>query len=339
MRALALTSGEPAGIGCDIALAAWMLRRERNLPAFYLIADPDHVAARAQQIGIAVPLETTTPEQAFARFETALPVVPLQERATAAPGSPDATSADVSIASIRRAVRDVVDGRASAIVTNPIAKAVLYRAGFTDPGHTEYLARLANDMMGVVATPVMMLWCRDLAVVPVTIHVPLRAVPGLLTADMIVETGQIVARDLTHRFGIRTPRLAIAGLNPHAGEDGLIGDEEIRIIRPAVDRLAELGIDVRGPLPADTLFHAAARRSYDTALCMYHDQALVAIKTLAFDEAVNVTLGLPFVRTSPDHGTAFDIAGTGRANPESLMASLKLAARLAAHEPASLSAA
>jgi 4-hydroxythreonine-4-phosphate dehydrogenase len=339
MRALALTIGEPAGIGCDIALAAWTMRRERSLPAFYLIADPHHVAARAQQIGVAVPLETVTPEQAAARFDTVLPIVPLQERATATAGRPDGTSAGISLASIQRGVRDVVDGRASAIVTNPVAKAVLYRAGFSDPGHTEYLARLAKDMMGVDAIPVMMLWCEELAVVPVTIHVPLRDVPGLLTADMIVDTARIVAHDLTHRFGIRNPRLAIAGLNPHAGEDGLIGDEEVRIIRPAIDRLAELGIDVRGPLPADTLFHAAARRSYDAALCMYHDQALVAIKTLAFDEAVNVTLGLPFVRTSPDHGTAFDIAGTGRANPESLIAALTLAARLAAHQSASLSAA
>lgn len=339
MPALALTIGEPAGIGCDIALMAWSMRRERDLPAFYLIADPDHVAARADQIGLRIATETVTPEQAHIRFETALPIVPLAERATAAPGCPDQTSAPVSLASIRRAVRDVVDGRASAIVTNPIAKAVLYRAGFTDPGHTEYLARLAHEMIGVAATPVMMLWCPDLAVVPVTIHVPLRAVPGLLTADLIVETGKIVAHDLKTRFGIPAPRLAITGLNPHAGEDGLLGDEEIHVIRPAIERLAGLGLAVRGPLPADTLFHAAARRTYDAALCMYHDQALVAIKTLAFEDAVNVTLGLPFVRTSPDHGTAFDIAGTGRASPESLIASLKLAARLAANETASRSAA
>jgi len=339
MRALALTIGEPAGIGCDIALAAWSMRRERDVPAFYLIADPDHVAARAQQIGIAVPLANVSPEDAGATFETALPVVPIEERATAAPGHPDGSSAAVSIASIRRAVRDVVERRASAIVTNPIAKAVLYRAGFSDPGHTEYLARLAQEMMGVTAVPVMMLWSEQLAVVPVTIHVPLRTVPELLTADLIVETGRIVARDLMQRFGIRAPRLAIAGLNPHAGEDGLLGDEELTIIQPAIERLRDLGIDARGPLPADTLFHAAARTRYDAALCMYHDQALVAIKTLAFDEAVNVTLGLPFIRTSPDHGTAFDIAGTGRANPESLIASLKLAARLAAHEQTTLSAA
>jgi 4-hydroxythreonine-4-phosphate dehydrogenase len=339
MRALALTIGEPAGIGCDIALAAWQARREHDLPPFYLVADPHHVAMRARDIGISVPIETVSAEEASARFGSALPVVALDERATARPGHPDASSAAISLASIRRAVRDVIEGRAAAIVTNPIAKSVLYRAGFTDPGHTEYLARLAREMMGVTATPVMMLWSEDLAVVPVTIHVPLRAVPALLTADLIVETGRIVARDLTQRFGIRAPRLAVAGLNPHAGEDGLLGDEELRMIRPAIDRLVAQGIAARGPLPADTLFHSAARKTYDAALCMYHDQALVAIKTLAFDDAVNVTLGLPFVRTSPDHGTAFDIAGTGRANPASLIASLKLAARLAAREPVSLSAA
>jgi 4-hydroxythreonine-4-phosphate dehydrogenase len=339
MRALALTIGEPAGIGCDIALAAWTMRRERDIPPFYLVADPGHVAARAKGIGIDVPLAAATPEDAAAQFDAALPVVAIAERATAAPGRPDDSSAAVSLASIRRAVRDVIEGRASAIVTNPIAKAVLYRAGFSDPGHTEYLARLAKEILGVTATPVMMLWSQDLAVVPVTIHVPLRTVPDLLTSELIVDTARIVARDLVRRFGIKTPRLAIAGLNPHAGEDGLLGDEEIRVIRPAIAQLTELGIAARGPLPADTLFHAGARSTYDAALCMYHDQALVAIKTLAFEEAVNVTLGLPFIRTSPDHGTAFDIAGTGTANPESLIASLKLAARLAAHERASLSAA
>lgn len=339
MRALALTIGEPAGIGCDIALAAWHRRHECDLPAFYLIADPRHVAARDAAIGTGVPIETVAPEEAFARFDRALPVVALDETATAQPGRPDGSSAAVSLASIRRAVRDVVQGRASALVTNPIAKAVLYRAGFTDPGHTEYLARLAKEMLGVTAMPVMMLWSEQLAVVPVTIHVPLRAVPDLLTTELIVETGAIVARDLKQRFGLATPRLAVSGLNPHAGEDGLLGDEDIRIVKPAIERLVGLGIAARGPLPADTMFHAAARQTYDAALCMYHDQALVAIKTLAFDDAVNVTLGLPFVRTSPDHGTAFDIAGTGRANPASLIASLKLAARLAAREPATLSAA
>ncbi len=336
---LALTIGEPSGIGCDIALMAWQRRRELDLPAFYLIADPDHVAARARLIGIPVRVASVEPEQAHASFAQALPVVALAERATAAPGRPDPSSAAVALASIRRAVRDTLEGRASAVVTNPIAKAVLYRAGFADPGHTEFLARLAQELAGVTATPVMMLWCPELAVVPVTIHVPLREVPGLLTEDLIVETGRIAAQDLANRFGRRNPRLAVTGLNPHAGEEGLLGDEELRIIRPAIERLQGLGIAARGPLPADTLFHAAARQTYDAALCMYHDQALVAIKTLAFDEAVNVTLGLPFVRTSPDHGTAFDIAGTGRANPASLIASLRLAATLATRERAAQPAA
>ncbi|MET0277448.1 MAG: 4-hydroxythreonine-4-phosphate dehydrogenase PdxA [Pseudorhodoplanes sp.] len=337
--ALALTIGEPAGIGCDIALMAWQRRRELGLPAFYLIADPRHVAGRARRLGIDVTITEVVPEQAGAVFSTALPVATLEERATAEPGHPDESSAAVALASIRRAVRDTIDGRASAVVTNPIAKAVLYRAGFADPGHTEYLARLAHEMAGVTAQPVMMLWCPELAVVPVTIHVPLREVPDLLTEDLIVRTGRIAAHDLTSRFGLRSPRLAVTGLNPHAGEDGLLGDEEIRIVRPAIERLQALGIAARGPLPADTLFHAAARKTYDAALCMYHDQALVAIKTLAFDTAVNVTLGLPFVRTSPDHGTAFDIAGTGSANPDSLIASLRLAAQLATRELAAKPAA
>ena len=326
---LALTIGEPAGIGCDITLSAWLRRSEAGLSPFYVIADPEHLAARAQQLALSVPIKVVTPEQASAAFHTTLPVVALDERATAKPGLPDESSADVAIASIKRAVRDVVERRASAIVTNPISKVVLYRKGFTDPGHTEYLARLAKDMLGVDAMPVMMLWCKTLAVVPVTIHVPLIAVRPLLTADLIVRTGRIVAHDLTERFGIRVPRLAVTGLNPHAGEDGTIGDEEATIIRPAIEQLGALGIAVRGPLPADTLFHPAARRDYDAALCMYHDQALIPIKTIAFDDAVNVTLGLPFIRTSPDHGTAFDIAGTGGANPSSLIASLRLAARMA----------
>jgi 4-hydroxythreonine-4-phosphate dehydrogenase len=213
--------------------------------------------------------------------------------------------------------------------TSPIAKNVLYRSGFAEPGHTEYLARLATESSGVVARPVMMLWSPELAVVPVTIHLPLKEVVPTLTTDLVVETGRIVARDLSRRFGIARPRLAIAGLNPHAGEQGALGDEDLSVVRPAVERLKAEGIDARGPLPADSLFHQAARASYDVVVAMYHDQALIPIKTLAFDHAVNVTLGLPFVRTSPDHGTAFDIAGTGRANPGSLIAALQLAARLA----------
>jgi 4-hydroxythreonine-4-phosphate dehydrogenase len=219
-------------------------------------------------------------------------------------------------------------------VTNPVAKNVLYKSGFAEPGHTEFLARLAAEATGIPAQPVMMLWSPELAVVPVTIHLPLAEVPGRLDRDLIVTTGRIVDRDLRARFGMARPRLAVAGLNPHAGEDGALGGEDIAIVKPAVDLLRAEGIDARGPLPADTMFHADARASYDAALAMYHDQALIPIKTLAFDHAVNVTLGLPFVRTSPDHGTAFDIAGTGRADPSSLIAAIRLAAKLAARAAA-----
>jgi len=327
-RPLALTLGEPAGIGPDITLAAWQRRAELGLPPFYLLADPDFIAERARLIGLKVPLRVIAPEDAAQAFAAALPVVGLAESVTAAPGAPDATSAPAAVTSIRRAVDDVFAGRAHAVVTNPVAKAVLYRTGFAEPGHTEFLAKLAQEHTGRAWHPVMMLWSDELAVVPVTIHLPVREVAGQLTTGLIVTTGHIVARDLKERFGIARPRLALAGLNPHAGEEGALGGEDRSVVAPAVEQLRAEGIDARGPLPADTMFHAAARRTYDAALAMYHDQALIPIKTLAFDHAVNVTLGLPFVRTSPDHGTAFDIAGTGRANPASLIAALKLAARL-----------
>ena len=220
-------------------------------------------------------------------------------------------------------------GEATAVVTNPVAKNVLYSWGFAEPGHTEFLAKLVQEATGKVLRPVMMLWSPELAVVPVTIHLPLREIFEQLSTDLIVETGRIVARDLQARFDLLRPRLAIAGLNPHAGEEGTLGEEDRTIVAPAVTRLKSEGIDARGPIPADSMFHEQARATYDAALCMYHDQALIPIKTLAFDHAVNVTLGLPFVRTSPDHGTAFDIAGTGRADPASLIAALRLAARLA----------
>jgi len=329
-RPLALTLGEPAGIGPDITLAAWQRRAELGLPSFYLLADPDFVAERARLLGLKVPLRVIEAEAAAGVFASALPIVTLAEQVTATPGAPDSSSAPAAIASIRRAVADVFAGRAQAVVTNPVAKAVLYRTGFAEPGHTEFLARLAEEHTGQAVHPVMMLWSDELAVVPVTIHLPVRDVPGELTTPLIVKTGRIVARDLKMRFGIARPRLALAGLNPHAGEEGALGAEDRDVVAPAVAQLRAEGIDALGPLPADTMFHAAARRSYDAALAMYHDQALIPIKTLAFDHAVNVTLGLPFVRTSPDHGTAFDIAGTGRADPTSLVAALRLAARLGA---------
>ncbi|WP_295846539.1 4-hydroxythreonine-4-phosphate dehydrogenase PdxA [Tardiphaga sp.] len=329
---LALTLGEPAGIGPDVAIAAWLRRREHDLPPFYLLGDRDFIAARARMLGHDLAIVDATPATAAAAFADALPVVSTGDAVTAQPGRPDASSAPAAIASIRQAVADVEAGRASAVVTNPIAKHVLYRAGFSHPGHTEFLAELAARD-GKTPMPVMLLWSPTLAVVPVTIHVSLRDAIEQLTSQLITATARIVVAELKARFGLRRPRLAISGLNPHAGEDGALGDEEQTIIAQAITVLRNEGIDVRGPLPADTMFHPAARETYDCAICMYHDQALIPIKTIAFDDGVNVTLGLPFIRTSPDHGTAFDIAGTGRANPSSLIAALKLAARMAGTQP------
>ena len=329
-KALALTLGEPAGIGPDIAIAAWLKRRELNLPAFYLIGDSAFVKARASALNAPITVADIKPEDASAAFPDTLPIVKTGITTTARPGQPDDSSAPSAIASIRHAVADVIERRASAVVTNPIAKSVLYRAGFSHPGHTEFLAQLSAAVNGTVPHPVMMLWSPDLAVVPVTIHLPLRDAITQLTTDLIVRTARITVADMKSRLGIASPRIAISGLNPHAGEDGTLGTEDQSVIAPAIATLRRDGIDVRGPLPADTMFHAGARKNYDCAICMYHDQALIPIKTIAFDDGVNVTLGLPFIRTSPDHGTAFDIAGTGRANPSSLIAALRLAARMAA---------
>lgn len=330
MQPLALTLGEPAGIGPDLALAIWQRRAELDLPPFYIIAEPDFLRRRAAQLGLRIAIEPATATTATTIFRSALPVAALGLPVSAEPGKPDRSSAPAAIAAIRRGVADVMAGSAAAIITNPVAKNVLYNSGFAEPGHTEFLARLVQEASGKALRPVMMLWSPELAVVPVTIHLPLREIFKHLSSELIAETGRIVARDLRKRFGIAQPRLAIAGLNPHAGEAGTLGDEDRAIVAPAVATLVAEGVDAKGPLPADSMFHEAARASYDAALCMYHDQALIPIKTLAFDHAVNVTLGLPFVRTSPDHGTAFDIAGTGRTDPASLIAALRLAARLAA---------
>ncbi len=329
MQPLALTLGEPAGIGPDLALAVWHRRAELDVPRFYVVADPDFLSRRAGRRGRDVPIAAVTSAAAAAAFASALPVVAIDVAVSAEPGRPDRSSAPAAIASIRRAVADVTAGAAAAIVTNPIAKNVLYDWGFAEPGHTEFLATLVQEATGTSLRPIMMLWSPELAVVPVTIHLPLREIFKHLSTELVVETGRIVARDLAVRFRISRPRLAVAGLNPHAGENGALGEEDRAIVAPAVARLIADGIDARGPLPADSLFHERARATYDVALCMYHDQALIPIKTLAFDHAVNVTLGLPFVRTSPDHGTAFDIAGTGAADVTSLVAALRLAARLA----------
>jgi 4-hydroxythreonine-4-phosphate dehydrogenase len=274
----------------------------------------------------------SSPAGALECFGRALPVVPLIADVAARAGEPDPRNASAVLESIRRAVSDVREGAAAAVVTNPISKKTLYEAGFPHPGHTEYLAALSASGSGRSPRPVMMLAGPELRTVPVTIHIPLRDVPAALSSELIVDTGRIVAADLKRRFAIPQPRLAVAGLNPHAGEGGAMGEEDERVVRPAVAALVSEGIDALGPMPADTMFHPAARVRYDAALCMYHDQALIPVKTLAFAETVNVTLGLPFIRTSPDHGTAFDIAGTGRADASSLIAALRLAGWLRRNE-------
>lgn len=331
-RALAVTQGDPSGIGPEITLKAWLSRDDAG-PPFFVLSDPAFLARQARHLGLDIAVAETTPEAAAGLFRDALPVVPLGLAVAADPGRPGPAGAESTLRSITEAVRLTKAGRAAAIVTNPIAKHVLYRAGFAHPGHTEFLATLAAHPGRPPPHPVMMLWSDTLAVVPVTVHIALADVPARLTADLIVETGRIVAADLRTRFGIARPRLAVAGLNPHAGEAGTMGMEERDVVAPAIERLRRDGIDVSGPWPADTMFHAAARAGYDAALAMYHDQALIPIKTIAFDDAVNVTLGLPFIRTSPDHGTAFDIAGRGVARPDSLRAAIGLAARLVRTAP------
>ncbi|MBX4951546.1 4-hydroxythreonine-4-phosphate dehydrogenase PdxA [Rhizobium binae] len=328
-RPLALSQGDPAGIGPDITLMAWLRRRELGLPPFFLIGDPDVLALRARQLNLAVPIrEIDKADAAIGMFADALPVTSVPAGIEVVAGEPHAATAKGTIAAIEKAVSLVIGGEALAVVTNPIAKAVLYEAGFRFPGHTEFLADLAARATGGSVTPVMMLSGPKLRAIPVTIHIPLRDVPQALTEKLVMETCRIAHDDLRQRFGIDAPRLAVAGLNPHAGETGTIGREDEDIIRPAIERLRDEGIDAIGPLPADTMFHDEARARYDVAICMYHDQALIPAKALGFDDSVNVTLGLPFVRTSPDHGTAFGIAGKGLAREHSLVAALKLAAQL-----------
>lgn len=321
---LAVTMGEPAGIGAEIVLKAWQARRK--LPPFFLIDDPERLTALARRLRWTIPIvEIAAPADAGDAFQRGLPVLPEPLPQTVEPGRPDPRNAPAVLSSIRRAVELTRRGEAAAIVTNPINKGVLYGAGFEHPGHTEFLAELAGGGL----TPVMMLVGGGLRVVPVTIHISLRQALGALDTDLIVKISRIAAEALRHDFAIARPRLAVAGLNPHAGEDGTLGREDIEIILPAVERLRAEGIDATDPMPPDTMFHAAARARYDAAICMYHDQALIPLKTLDFERGVNVTLGLPFVRTSPDHGTAFGIAGTGTANEASLVASLLLADMLA----------
>ncbi len=334
---LALTMGDPAGIGLDITLDAYTELRRRSAAPFFLIGDTGALRARADQIGKAVDIiEIASAAEAGAAFSTALPVLPERLAASPEPGRPNALNGAAVVRSIARAVELCHAGEAAAVVTNPIAKSVLYASGFSHPGHTEYLADLARRLIpGWRGEPVMMLAADELKVVPLTVHVALRSVPDAISQDLIVATGRTLAAALQTDYGLASPRIAVAGLNPHAGEAGSMGREEIAVIAPAIAALNAEGIAASGPHPADTLFHQEARARYDACLAMYHDQALIPLKTLAFDRGVNVTLGLPFVRTSPDHGTAFDIAGTGKARPDSLIAALGMAGEIAARRRAS----
>ena len=321
---LALTMGEPAGIGGELTLLAWTRRASARLPVFFALDDPTRLRRLARQLSLNVPVVAIRePEAAAAAFAEALPVLPVKLAARVRPGHPDPANGAAVAAAIAKAVELCQLGRAAAAVTNPIHKATLYEAGFRHPGHTEYLGELAGGR------PVMMLVGGGLRVIPVTVHLALREAIRALRQRDIVAIGEIAAAALRTDFSIARPRLAVAGLNPHAGENASLGREDRDIIAPAVAALRQRGIAAVGPAAADSLFHAEARARYDVALCMYHDQALIPLKTLDFMGGVNVTLGLSIVRTSPDHGTAFDIAGTGRANPQSLIAALKLAARIA----------
>ena len=328
----AMTMGDPSGIGPEIAIKAWIESRIRPLPPFFVLADPDHLDRLARRLGLDAPVRACEPHEATRVFTSALPVVALPGKILGTPGRPEPADAELTIGAIARAVEFVRSGAAACVITNPISKNNLYKAGFKHPGHTEFLGELAERLYGAPVHPVMMLWSPALAVAPVTIHIALAQVFAQLSTCRIVDTARIVAHDLRTRFGKADPRLAVAGLNPHAGENGAMGREDIDIVKPAIAALVAEGIDASGPYPPDTMFHAAARARYDAAICMYHDQALIPVKTLAFDSAVNVTLGLPFVRTSPDHGTAYDIAGSGKASAASLIAALELAARIAPAE-------
>jgi 4-hydroxythreonine-4-phosphate dehydrogenase len=323
--------GDPAGIGLEITLRAWLERSDRGLEPFVVFADKDALADRARHLGLAVPIAPViSTAEALDVFGAALPVLhsPLPVRARA--GVADAANASAIIHAIEAATAAVVRGEASAIVTNPIAKHVVRGADFPFPGHTEFLATLAERHYGKPVRPVMLLAAHELRVVPLTVHCALAEVPKAITRALIFETVRTTYAALKRDFGVAAPRIAVAGLNPHAGEEGTMGREEIDTIAPAIADLRAEGLSVTGPHSADTLFHAAARRGYDVVVAMYHDQALIPLKTLGFDEGVNVTLGLPFVRTSPDHGTAYDIAAEGRASPHSFIEALKLAATIAA---------
>ncbi len=320
---IAVSMGDPAGIGPEIIAKAWDARLAEKLPPFFAVGDPRAIESVWQG-----PVERIgDPNEAAALFDRALPVLYIQDAGEITPGVPDTDGARCSLSALELAVGLARSGTAGALVTGPVSKAQLYGIGFIDPGQTEFVA----ERCGIAReNAVMMLAGPTLRVVPMTTHIPLSAVPGALTIDLVVARSRATARGLTRNFGIEAPRLAFAGLNPHAGESGSIGREEIDVLMPAIELLREEGIDCTGPIPADAMFHHSARTRYDVAMCCYHDQALIPLKLLHFDDGVNVTLGLPIVRTSPDHGTAFDIAGKGLARPGAMIAAIRLAAESAA---------
>ena len=323
---VAVTMGDPAGIGGEIALMAWRDHRE-DLPPFFVLDDPDRLRRLAARTGLSCPLEPIGGAADAARVAAdALPVLPLSGPVSALPGDDSTADGAMVIESIDRAIDEAAAGRVAGLTTNPIQKSRLYAAGFTAPGHTEYLGERA----GLSAPPIMLLAGPHLKVVPVTIHLSLKDAIAALTEDEIARTLEVTRTAMKTDFGIAEPRIAVSGLNPHAGEAGHMGREEIEIIAPAIERLRAAGANVAGPLAGDTMFHEAARRTYDIAVCMYHDQALIPMKTLDFDNGVNVSVGLPFVRTSPDHGTAYNIAGTATANPASLVSAIRMAGEIAA---------
>jgi 4-hydroxythreonine-4-phosphate dehydrogenase len=320
---LVMTPGEPAGIGAEIALKAW---KNEKSNVFFLLDNPERVRNRAKLAGLDIPCEViNSPSEAKDCFPEALPILTCDFPIECAPGKPSTKNAPSVINTINTAVDFTQKGLASGIVTNPIQKHTLIQAGFKHPGHTEFLAHLADGS----PTPVMLLVSTEIRVIPITIHEPISRVASLLTTDLIIQSCLIIAKSLITDFGIEKPRLWVAGLNPHAGENGSIGLEEKLYIEPALRALKEQQIDVSGPISADSMFHQEARNNYDAAVCMYHDQALIPLKTLDFWGGVNITIGLPFVRTSPDHGTALDIAGTGKANSKSLTNAISLAAKIA----------
>ena len=322
LQPVILTPGDPAGVGAEISLMAFAA----GMRGFILMEDPDRLAGIASALDLSIEIKSLDAPEPLAHDHAFLPVMPLQWAERPVAGKGDPRNAEVTIASIRKAATMAQDGTAAAIVTNPINKAILKDAGFSHPGHTEFLASLAPARPGA---PLMMLAGESLRVVPATVHIALRDVPAALTTDGIVAKGRLLNEALQLYFGCGSPRIAVCGLNPHAGENGQFGDEDQRVIVPAVEALKDEGITAFGPLSADTLFHPEAREIYDAAIGMYHDQVLIPLKTIDFDGGVNVTLGLDFIRTSPDHGTAFDIAGTGKARPQSLMAAIRMARMMA----------